>query len=102
MKLLKKHMLRTVSKFIKPFALVALFFCVSTAGAQTKVIDQIVAQVGDEIILLSDIQNARLEMIQGNQTLTGYTDCDILEELMFEKLLITQAEIDSVEISDDM
>jgi peptidyl-prolyl cis-trans isomerase SurA len=102
MKLLQKHMLKTVSKFTKSCALAASFFFVANSGAQTKVIDQIVAQVGDEIILLSDIQNARLEMIQGNQSLTGYTDCQILEELMFEKLLITQAEIDSVDIPDDM
>jgi peptidyl-prolyl cis-trans isomerase SurA len=95
-------MLKIVSKFTKTFVLAGSFLLISNASGQTKVIDQIVAQVGDEIILLSDIQNARLELIQGNQTLTGYTDCEILEELMFEKLLITQAEIDSVDIPDDM
>ncbi|MBI3136781.1 MAG: peptidylprolyl isomerase [Bacteroidetes bacterium] len=68
----------------------------------SKVIDRIVAQIGEEIILLSDIQNRRLEIIQEGQSLDVTTDCMILEEMLFEKLLINQAQIDSVEIPDDM
>lgn len=76
-----------------------------TANAQpvgTKVIDRIIAQIGDEIILLSDIQNRRLELIQEGQTPDIAADCMILEEMLFEKLLVNQAMVDSVEISDDM
>lgn len=74
----------------------------SWSQSGTKVIDRIIAQIGNEIILLSDIQARRLEMIQEGISLDATTDCMILEEMMFEKLLIMQAEIDSVDIPDDM
>jgi len=107
MKLLKKHMPKMTLKSIKQVALVfgfMLFVPIVNAQYNTtgKVLDQIIAQVGEEIILLSDIQNQRLEM--NNEGMPGdeSTDCQILEELLFEKLLITQAQIDSVVIADDM
>ncbi len=74
---------------------------VATAGNDT-VIDQVVAQIGDEIILLSDIQDQKLKMIQDGQEITNSTECEILEGLLYEKLLISQAEIDSVDVPADM
>ena len=98
-------MLKMSLKSIKSVAVFAglMFFTLNVnAQANNRILDRIIAQVGEEIILLSDIQNQRLEMI--NEGITGdeSTDCQILEELMFEKLLITQAQIDSVVVEDDM
>lgn len=84
------------------FTFLLLFIGMSSFSQTEKVIDRIVAQLGDEIILLSDIQNRRLEILQEGGELTTQTDCQILEEMLFEKLLINQAQIDSVEIPDDM
>jgi peptidyl-prolyl cis-trans isomerase SurA len=80
-----------------------LLLCQNFSFAQTgaKVIDRIVAQLGEEIILLSDIQNRRLDIIQEGGKMDATTDCFILEEMLFEKLLITQAQLDSIEIPDD-
>ena len=69
---------------------------------EPKVIDKIVAQIGDEIILLSDIQTQRLQFIQNGEDGDATTDCEILEEFMYEKLLVNQAKIDSVEVPDEM
>jgi peptidyl-prolyl cis-trans isomerase SurA len=69
--------------------------------AQPKTIDKIAAQVGDYIILLSDIQGQKLQMLQAGLTLDKDVDCQILEELMYQKLLLNQAILDSVEVSDD-
>ena len=66
--------------------------------AQGQVIDKIVGQIGNEIILLSDIQAQRLSMIQNGMEGNQATDCEILEEFLFEKLLVNQAKIDSVEV----
>ena len=66
--------------------------------AQGQVIDKIVGQIGNEIILLSDIQAQRLSMIQNGMEGNQATDCEILEEFLFEKLLVNQAKIDSVDI----
>ncbi len=66
-----------------------------------KVLDEIVAVVGSEIVLSSDVQ------IQKNQIKSqGYdgdlTDCEVLEEILFEKILLNQAKVDSVEVTDEM
>ncbi len=66
------------------------------------VIDQVVAIVGNSIILESDIQNQYLNYrMQG--AITGSVSelqCTILEDIMFQKLMVTQAEVDSIEVSD--
>ena len=66
-----------------------------------QVIDKIVAQVGDNIILLSDIQAQKLNIIQDGRELDENVDCFILEELLYQELLLNQAMLDSIEIKDD-
>jgi peptidyl-prolyl cis-trans isomerase SurA len=65
-----------------------------------QTVDKVVAQVGDKIILLSDIQTQKLQALQAGVTLTPEMDCNILEELMYQNLLLNQAILDSVEVSD--
>ena len=80
----------------------SLFLTVSlTAGAQ-QTIDKIAAQVGDNIILLSDIQSQKIQAAQAGMTLTPEMDCVMLEELMYQKLLVNQAQLDSIDISPEM
>ena len=63
-------------------------------------IDQVVAVVGSNVILYSDIENEYLQS-QLQYSSKGFaTRCNILEELMFQKLLLTQADIDSVQVTD--
>jgi len=71
------------------------------ATGQPQLIDEIVGVVGNEIVLYSDIQ------VQKNQLRAqGYkgeiTDCMVLEEILFEKIMLNQAKVDSLEVSDDM
>lgn len=66
-----------------------------------QVIDKIVAQVGEEYINLSDIQKSKLDMVQQGMQVNDMTDCEILEELLYQKLLINQAGIDSLVVSDE-
>ncbi len=86
------------------FKLTFSFFLLSslfTFGQEPgKVVDKIAAQVGDNIILLSDIQAQKLQAIQAGLEVTKEMDCRILEELMFQELLVNQAKLDSLEISD--
>lgn len=91
---------RTLS-FLGMFALLTLY---SGALAQSKEtpLDKIIAKVGDEYILYSDIQNQKLNLIQSEITITANTECEILEGLMYEKLLVHQAQIDSVEVGDEI
>jgi peptidyl-prolyl cis-trans isomerase SurA len=70
-----------------------------SAKAQTTV-DKIVAQIGDNVILLSDIQAQKIQILQAGLELTPEKDCQILEELMYQNLLLNQAILDSIEVSD--
>jgi peptidyl-prolyl cis-trans isomerase SurA len=66
-----------------------------------KVIDKIVAQVGDNVILLSEIEAQKQAIKQNNTNEVPQTDCQILEQMMYNFLLVNQAELDSVVISDE-
>lgn len=68
--------------------------------AQVKNIDRVVATVGDRPILYSDIETQRFQMINSGQDLGANARCLLLEQLLFQNLLLTQADIDSVEVSD--
>ena len=95
--------LQSINKYF--FLLLMGLFLSQTGSAQKddfKVIDKIVAQIGDEIILLSSLQEQRLQLIQSGIEGNTLSDCAFLEEFMFEKLLINQAKIDSIEVPDEM
>lgn len=66
------------------------------------IIDQIVAIVGNNIILESDIQNQYLnyKMQGGIAGSISQVKCNIMEDVMFQKLMVAQAEVDSIEVSD--
>ena len=85
-------------KLIITFSIVIL--TITNLFSQEKTIDKIVAQVGDNIVLLSDIQAQKLQAIQAGITVTPEMDCQILEELMYQFLLLNQAQIDSIIVSD--
>lgn len=71
------------------------------ASAQEKnVIDEVVWIVGDEPILRSDVENARLEFLHMGQRFEGDPYCVIPEQLAVQKLFLHQAAIDSVQVSD--
>lgn len=79
--------------------LVSLMCSIGYLKSQS-VIDQVVAVVGGERILLSDIEQEIMRMkMQGS--LAGDNDkCNILEQILVQKLLLTQAKIDSLTTSD--
>jgi peptidyl-prolyl cis-trans isomerase SurA len=85
------------------FILVSIFPAVSVlAQHEGKVIDGVVAVVGSKMVTVSDIENQYLQYraqgnIRGGET---ETKCAILESLMYNKLLLNQADIDSVEVTD--
>lgn len=90
------------SQYIKFLALGIILFAGLSSFGQKKPIDKIIAKVGEEYILYSDLQNQKLQMLQNGYEVTNFTDCQILESLMYEKLLINQAILDSVEVGDEI
>lgn len=78
--------------------LIVLLFYTNIKAQQTKTIDKIVAYIGDQIILKSDIENTKIQGLQDNSKVIS--DCEILDLLIMQKLLLNQAELDSIKISD--
>ena len=67
-----------------------------------QVVDKVVAVVGKNIILQSDVENQYVQYrMQGNyEGNASAMRCAILEELMFQKLMLNQAEMDSLNVTD--
>ena len=69
-------------------------------NSEFQLLDGIVAVVGDEIILNSAIEDRALQArIEGGEV-DESNKCGFLEELLFEKLLLHNARLDSLEVSD--
>ncbi len=69
-------------------------------NGQPKIIDEVVAVIGDKKILYSDIEKGILQLKEGGEKITDATRCMILEQLMIQKLLLNQSEVDSIKVSD--
>jgi len=82
------------------FLLGSILFCLSS-HAQDKTVDQIVAVVGKNIILKSDIESNYLQQQAQGITSDGDMKCEILENLLIEKLLLAEAELDTTIINSD-
>lgn len=80
--------------------LISVLLSVSLSAKAQTTVDKIVAQIGDNVILLSDIQAQKIQILQAGLELTPEKDCQILEELMYQNLLLNQAILDSIEVSD--
>ena len=65
-----------------------------------SVVDEVIWVVGDEAILKSDVETARLQALQDGVRWSGDPDCMIPEQLAVQKLFLNQAAIDSIEVSE--
>jgi len=68
---------------------------------QGKIIDEVVAIVGKNPILRSDIENDFLDKRASGIVIEGDLKCIILEELLKSNLFLNQAEIDSIEVREE-
>ena len=81
------------------FILISIF---SYSQEKKKKLDGIVAMVGDEVLFYSELQeNIMQYKSQTSSTLSdSLLSKQVLEELLFQKLLVYHAKIDSIEVSD--
>jgi peptidyl-prolyl cis-trans isomerase SurA len=69
-------------------------------SGQSFMLDRVVAVVGDFVILQSDVESMYLQNRAQGVSLPGDEKCVILENFLSEKLLLNQAKIDSIEVSE--
>lgn len=78
-----------------------LFLSLSLFAQDKAVIDRVVATVGGEIILLSEVQEQFAYIKKEQTSLPDDYRCIVLQNLIVQKLLVNQAKLDSVAVSDD-
>ncbi len=86
-------------KLFKIIILAAITISTLNSEAQKQIVDQVIAVVGKNIILQSDIENRYMQMVMQGYVSGGDMKCEILEDFLYEKLLLNQAELDSIEIT---
>jgi len=97
---LKTHLTKQNLKYFKLAA--ALFFATLVSAQPTGIpVEGVSAIVGKNIVLKSEI-DAQFEALQ-RQRIEGteFTVCSVLEDQLFQKLLVHHAEIDSVMVGDE-
>lgn len=70
------------------------------AFAQKQVVDKVLAVVGNNLILVSDIETRFLELNRGKDYAGVDLKCQIFEDLLFQNLLVNHALLDSLEVTD--
>ena len=99
---MKKHSKRRNLKFI---AISSVIFWLSLHAVigQSKelLVDRIIVKVDDYIVLKSDLEQTYLEYLSQGEVNSGALRCQVLENLVINKLLVAKAEIDSVIVLDE-
>ena len=83
----------------KIFNIIIFSFLVFSINAQS--IDKVEAIIGDEIVLTSDIESQYLQYLSQENIESEAVKCEIIEDILFQKLLINQAKMDSVVVTDE-
>jgi len=100
MMLLIKNNLNNI-KMIKKLLIIVLAIFGLQLNAQEKLkIDGVATVVGNNIVLDSEIDAFKEELIQQSDGKIEVTDCEMLEQIMNRKLLAHHADIDSVFVSE--
>lgn len=88
--------------FISTASLLLVTIPLVAQQPEQKVIDRVVWLVGDEPILLSDIEYQKLRMLSEGMNLDGNPDCFIPEQIAVQMLFLNQAELDSISVDESM
>jgi len=89
---IKKHIVALI---------IAATSAISTSAQNDSIIlDKIMAVIGRQAVMYSDIENQFAQMKQQGYYVTNDARCEILEQAMYTKLLVHKAWVDTVEVSD--
>ncbi|GAO31850.1 peptidylprolyl isomerase [Geofilum rubicundum] len=86
--------------------LTALFLALTMltpfAFSQSNIIDEVIGVVGDNPILRSDVEFQYQQAMMQGSNFQGDLKCHIFEQLLLQNLLLEQAKLDSIEVSENM
>ena len=79
----------------------ALVLCLINFTLSAQSIDKIEAVIGDEIVITSEIESQYIQYLSQGNAKSNTIRCQIVEDLLFQKLLVNQARLDSLDVSND-
>ncbi len=89
--------MKNINSLIKRTVFLSLFILSIAGNAFPQgVIDQVIAVVGGDMILSSDVEQEVMRMKMEGNLPEGDVKCDILDGLLIQKLLLHQSKIDSL------
>lgn len=80
------------------------FVAIAQNTGNDVVVDKVIAIVGQNMIKQSELEGALLQQKMNSKLIIedGFaTKCDLLEGMLINKLMLHQAEVDSIEVTDD-
>ncbi|MCB9283229.1 MAG: peptidylprolyl isomerase [Lewinellaceae bacterium] len=88
--------------FIRQGCLLALFItlAIQSGFSQKTTIDKVVATVGSELVLLSEVEEQKALLDAQKGGLPPDASCLILDNILAQKLLVNQAKLDSIVVLD--
>ena len=81
---------------MKKIIILLICFYGMYANAQSYMLDQIVAIVGSKHVKQSDVEGLYLQYRLNGYPVHGDMKCDMFEQLLIQKLMMNQAEVDSL------
>ena len=81
-----------------------LIACTAAAAIAQQgpiLLDKVIAKVGSEYILLSELEGQYAYMKESNPSISEEAKCEMMENLIAQKIIVYQAKLDSIEISDE-
>ena len=89
-----------MKNILTAIALLALAVLPARAQRYEGVVDKTVALVGNDVVMLSDIESEAQMMRARGVTVDKSARCEILENFLSSKLFLTQARLDSLVVND--
>ena len=100
MKRCKKMNLKYTIKLPGIFLILLLTLCTRVSAQPEQIIDQVAAVIGNKILLKSEIETQYHQIIEQGNTASDELRCRIIDQLLINKLLLNQAILDSIEVTD--
>ena len=81
---------------------IILLYCLFSISLEvtSQTVDKVVAVIGDEIVLYSDIESQIIQFA-GKGNYSSEMRCVIIEDLLKQSILIHYAKLDSIEVNKD-
>lgn len=83
------------------FILCSIILCQNLWAQEEIVLDEVIAVVGGEIVTKSELEAQYADMISKGADITDNSRCEVFEDLLFSKLLLNQAKLDSLEVTEN-